>query len=40
VLEPKTGARKLVPPGGYMAGIYARCDIERGVWKAPANEAV
>ena len=30
----------LVPPSGYMAGIYARSDNERGVHKAPANEVV
>jgi phage tail sheath protein FI len=29
-----------VPPSGYVAGIYARSDIERGVHKAPANEVV
>lgn len=40
VFEPVTGARKLVPPGGHVAGIYARTDIERGVFKAPANEVV
>ena len=28
------------PPSGYMAGIYARSDGERGVHKAPANEIV
>ncbi len=28
------------PPSGYMAGIYARSDTERGVHKAPANEIV
>ena len=28
------------PPSGAMAGIYARTDIERGVYKAPANEVV
>jgi phage tail sheath protein FI len=28
------------PPSGYVAGIYARSDIERGVHKAPANEKV
>lgn len=28
------------PPSGYMAGIYARSDGERGVHKAPANEVV
>ena len=30
----------LMPPSGYMAGIYARSDTERGVHKAPANEVV
>lgn len=29
-----------VPPAGAVCGIYARTDIERGVWKAPANETV
>jgi hypothetical protein len=29
-----------MPPSGYMAGIYARSDGERGVHKAPANELV
>jgi uncharacterized protein len=29
-----------VPPSGHIAGIYARVDVERGVHKAPANEAV
>jgi phage tail sheath protein FI len=28
----------LVPPGGYIAGIYSRADITRGVHNAPANE--
>ena len=28
------------PPSGYIAGIYARSDAERGVHKAPANEVV
>jgi phage tail sheath protein FI len=27
-----------LPPSGYVAGIYARVDNDRGVWKAPANE--
>jgi uncharacterized protein len=34
------GPPKFVPPGGHVAGIYARTDIERGVFKAPANEVV
>ncbi|MDR1753573.1 MAG: phage tail sheath subtilisin-like domain-containing protein [Eubacterium sp.] len=29
-----------VPPSGAIAGIYARTDTTRGVWKAPANEIV
>jgi phage tail sheath protein FI len=35
-----TGGTRLVPPGGHVLGVYARVDTERGVWKAPANEAV
>ena len=30
----------LIPPSGFVCGIYARSDIERGVHKAPANEVV
>ncbi len=30
----------LLPPSGFVCGIYARTDIERGVHKAPANETV
>jgi phage tail sheath protein FI len=40
ILDPLTNNPKFVPPGGYVAGIYARSDTERGVWKAPANETV
>lgn len=29
-----------VPPSGYVAGIYARVDVNRGVFHAPANEVV
>lgn len=29
-----------VPPGGAVAGVYARVDNARGVWKAPANESL
>jgi len=29
-----------VPPSGAVCGIYARSDVQRGVWKAPANETV
>ncbi|CAG0986331.1 MAG: Phage tail sheath protein [Candidatus Methanoperedens nitroreducens] len=40
VIDPLTNKGKLIPPGGHMAGIYARSDVERGVHKAPANEVV
>jgi hypothetical protein len=30
----------MLPPSGYMAGIYSRVDSEQGVHKAPANEIV
>jgi uncharacterized protein len=29
--------RVILPPGSAMAGVYARVDRDRGVWKAPAN---
>ena len=41
--RPAQGApprRLLLPPSGFVCGIYARSDIERGVHKAPANEVV
>jgi phage tail sheath protein FI len=31
---------KYVPPSGHIAGVYARVDAQRGVHKAPANEAI
>lgn len=40
ISDPKTGARKLMPPGGYALGVYARTDSDRGVFKAPANETL
>ena len=40
IIDPQNGMKKLIPPGGYMAGIYARSDVERGVHKAPANEVI
>lgn len=30
----------IVPPCGHIAGVWARTDATRGVWKAPANEVV
>ena len=35
----KAGA-EAVPPSAAVAGIYARTDTQRAVWKAPANERV
>ncbi len=35
-----TPSELLLPPSGFMAGIYARSDNDRGVHKAPANEVV
>jgi uncharacterized protein len=35
-----TGAVRIVPPSGHVAGVYARCDRAQGVHKAPANEVI
>lgn len=40
VFDPATGELKYIPPCGHLAGIYARVDTQRGVYKAPANEVV
>jgi len=40
VLDPLTNANLVIPPSGHMAGIYARTDDTRGVWKAPANVVI
>ena len=40
ISDPITESEITTPPSGFMAGIYARNDIERGVHKAPANEVV
>ncbi|MBT9523162.1 MAG: phage tail sheath subtilisin-like domain-containing protein [Dechloromonas sp.] len=38
VADPlKNGKPRLTPPGGTIAGLYARTDGNRGVWKAPAG---
>lgn len=36
----KNAQNRLVPPCGHVAGIFARSDAARGVFKAPANEQV
>jgi uncharacterized protein len=38
--DPLSDSNIIVPPSGHMAGIYARVDDTRGVWKAPANEVI
>jgi phage tail sheath protein FI len=40
VLDPVTRAEIHLPPSGFVAGIYARNDRYRAVYKAPANEVV
>ena len=40
VRDPIARKEILLPPSGFVAGIYARSDTERGVWKPPANEVV
>jgi uncharacterized protein len=40
VLDPVTQQEAVLPPSGFVAGIYARNDVEKGVHKAPANEVV
>ena len=40
VLDPVSQQELNLPPSGFVAGIYARNDIERAVWKAPTNEVV
>jgi hypothetical protein len=39
-LDPIRGVPIYLPPSGAVAGIYARNDINRAVYKAPANEVV
>lgn len=40
MLAPSGDGAIAVPPSGHLAGIYARVDTQRGVHKAPANEAI
>jgi uncharacterized protein len=35
--DPETGLPETVAPSGFVAGIFAREDERRGVWKAPAG---
>jgi uncharacterized protein len=40
VFNPLINQDSRIPPSGHIAGIYAKTDVERGVFKAPANEVV
>lgn len=40
ILDPITKTEINLPPSGFVAGIYARNDTKRGVYKAPSNEVV
>jgi phage tail sheath protein FI len=40
IIDPETGQENNYPPSGFVSGIYARNDINRAVYKAPANEVV
>lgn len=40
VLDPVTQQEIYLPPSGFISGIYARNDINRAVYKAPANEVI
>ena len=40
VADLRSGQKKTVPPGGHVLGLYARTDVQRGVWKAPANDTL
>ena len=35
--DPATGDPLVIPPSGFVAGVIAREDTNRGVWKAPAG---
>jgi phage tail sheath protein FI len=38
VMNGPTGEPLLIPPGGHVAGVFARTDRERGVHKAPSGD--
>jgi phage tail sheath protein FI len=37
--DPVTSTKITIPPSGFVAGVYATTDANRGVWKAPAGLA-
>lgn len=40
IIDPASDGQLVVAPSGHIAGVYARVDSERGVFKAPANEGI
>lgn len=40
IADPFTETDIFLPPSGFVTGIFARNDVERGVHKAPANEVL
>ncbi|HLP87148.1 MAG TPA: phage tail sheath subtilisin-like domain-containing protein [Nostocaceae cyanobacterium] len=40
VFDPASNSNIYIPPSGHIAGVYARVDGQRGVFKAPANETI
>lgn len=40
VRETRVKATTAVPPSGFIAGVWARVDETRGIYKAPANEPI
>ena len=40
VLDPRTARNAVVPAAAHVAGVYARVDRERGVFRTPSSETV
>ncbi|MBD2503811.1 phage tail sheath family protein [Anabaena azotica] len=40
MMEPNSDGSLIMPPSGHIAGVYARVDADRGVFKAPGNEGI
>jgi Bacteriophage tail sheath protein len=40
ISDPLGNGRVAIPPSGHIAGLYARTDNDRGVFKAPANDTL
>jgi len=39
-IDSSSGVLAMCPPSGHVAGVFARCDTQEGVHKAPANEVI